>query len=115
MALLSQHPCTTPGCRNLVRGSAKCPEHSRQYESERAKRDDQAREYRYNSAEWKRARSMALARNPHCACGAKATLVHHIHPVRVAPELLFSDLNLESTCAPCHQRKHAAMKAKRGG
>ena len=53
--------------------------------------------------EWEKARADYLAAYPSCQrCGAKATLVDHIEPIRKAPHRRLDRTNFMSLCTPCH-------------
>lgn len=71
----------------------------------------------YRSAAWKRAREQALMRDLYLCqeCLRRvemgkqlrprhATMVHHIKPRKLYPELALSLDNLESLCNTCHER-----------
>lgn len=68
----------------------------------------------YNSA-WVKVRNKKLSMNPLCEECLKhdvikeATLVHHIIPVDVRPELKLVMDNLMSVCNVCHGKIHAEM------
>ncbi len=49
-----------------------------------------------------------LVSNPACACGRKATMVHHLVPVRVDPSRRLDPGNMVAVCYSCHQRVHRA-------
>jgi 5-methylcytosine-specific restriction enzyme A len=61
-------------------------------------------------AVWRRLRDLHLQTNPlcaHCLRENKLTAaeqVHHIVPIRTAPERRLDPTNLLSLCAPCHSR-----------
>lgn len=53
--------------------------------------------------EWERARADYLAAYPSCRrCGAKASLVDHIIPIRTAPHRRLDRTNFQALCTPCH-------------
>src|SRR2546425_536205 len=62
MPLRSLHPCSTPGCRELVRGRAKCREHTQDVERQRGSPFSRG----YDS-DWRRVRAQHIAENPLCA------------------------------------------------
>jgi 5-methylcytosine-specific restriction endonuclease McrA len=56
---------------------------------------------------WRALRVQVLRRDGHkCReCGSRGRLeVHHVRPVREAPELAFDLANLAALCGPCHAR-----------
>jgi len=54
-------------------------------------------------ADWRRLRAQHLAAHPGCVrCGAKATVVDHITPVRIAPHRRLDPANLQSLCTTHH-------------
>lgn len=60
---------------------------------------------RKRSENWRRVRSTHLKKHPACeVCGRSAgTIVHHIFPVSIAPELELAENNLITLCdTPCH-------------
>ena len=73
----------------------------------------------YKSAAWRRARAAALERDHHLCrdCMAAkargemvrartATVVHHILPVELRPDLKLDMDNLISLCEACHNKRH---------
>jgi 5-methylcytosine-specific restriction endonuclease McrA len=61
-------------------------------------------------AEWERARADWLAAYPSCRrCGAPATLVDHIIPIRKAPHRRLDRTNFQSLCTPCHSGHKQAL------
>jgi 5-methylcytosine-specific restriction enzyme A len=75
-------------------------------------RSAQAKEWRklYNTKRWKELRRHKLTKNPLCALCLKdnkltaATVVHHKQAHKGNEELFFDFENLESLCAPHHDR-----------
>jgi len=68
----------------------------------------------YLCGEWKEKRKYILERD-HYECQKcrreqhlvrRATTVHHIKHLKVAPELAFDNENLESLCSECHNIEH---------
>lgn len=79
----------------------------------------------YHSPAWKRARHVALTRDHGMCCVCmerfehglcvkprRATMVHHIKPVKERPDLALSLSNLRSLCTICHNQLHPE---RRGG
>ncbi len=55
------------------------------------------------SSQWTKLRSAWLADHPRCAaCGARATVVHHVIPVQFDPSRELNTNNLISFCDRCH-------------
>lgn len=103
-------PCTFPGCPSLVpRG--RCSLHQ---PSQRLGDGDpllpllhHLHKPFYNSAPWRRARTLYLSLHPICElcqC-AIATEVHHILSLDARPDLALDPSNLQATCKPCHSRE----------
>jgi len=70
-------------------------------------------------ADWKRCRAQHLIAEPLCRpCLAMrrhvpATVVDHIKDIATHPHLRLDDDNLQSMCAPCHNRKtHYTQRAR---
>lgn len=92
-------PCRHPGCPRLTSGGY-CMEHAQG--SARTGRPS-AHQRGYTS-EWRRIRRQVLDTFPLCRlCGARATEVDHITPLRLGGT---HDLaNLQPLCASCHRKK----------
>ena len=111
--LMPAYSCHHPTCTEYVRErGGLCPEHAttgktataeRHQFYDQHRRDPEAKAF-YNSAAWKRARAIKLAREPVCEkCGEHwAEHVHHVRKVKTHPELRLDQSNLKSVCAPCH-------------
>jgi 5-methylcytosine-specific restriction protein A len=111
MPLRSAHPCGHPGCRALVRGKPRCPDHTTLKDEQRGTSNE-----RGYDATWRRLREQHLRRNRACVgviegqrrpCGEWATDVDHIVSVRDAPERRLDPTNLRSLCHSCHSRRTA--------
>lgn len=101
-------PCAYPGCRNLVRDGRYCTDHSRRVNVERG--SAASRGY---GARWRRLRLMFLHEHPLCAlCGAPATEVDHIIPIRLGGSN--DAANLQALCKPCHSTKTAREDGRWG-
>ena len=97
--------CRAPGCPNLTRGGL-CAAHQRQYERS-PQRQHAKHAYPVN---WEALKTMVLARQPFCECGARSREVDHIEPLSQGGT---NDLsNLVGRCKPCHSRKTAGDKAR---
>lgn len=74
-----------------------------------------ARDERYNTARWQKARQAQIARCPCCVvCTAQgltvpATITDHIKPVRLGGDF-WDATNHQSLCKPHHQAKSAAER-----
>lgn len=97
-------PCPTPGCAQLIVKHNGCPTHG------------QLRNYSGSVKLWDRdwaAFAPAwLASHPLCGdCDKRATAVHHLIPVRVAPHRRCDPTNVVSLCPSCHARRHILSRA----
>lgn len=107
-----KHPCSFPGCPNLVdSGERFCGEHQKQENRRYEKYDrDRAAKKRYGRA-WSRIRARYAAAHPLCEECLKNGVftpveqVHHILPLSEGGT--HADENLMSLCAACHARIHA--------
>jgi 5-methylcytosine-specific restriction protein A len=63
---------------------------------------------------WRRLREQVLAEEPLCRwCGVRAsTVVDHILPLRLFPDLAHVRSNLAGACAPCNGSKHDRMPSR---
>ena len=60
---------------------------------------------RYNTTKWRRYRKVYLSTHPLCVeCGAIATVVDHVTPVRLGGEF-WQPTNHQAMCARCHNSK----------
>lgn len=94
-------PCTEPGCPELVDRPGKCPAHRRDYDRELKRRHT----WRNYGGDWPKIRAQVLAEEPLCPCGARATDVDHVVPLRRGGTHQRS--NLQPLCKPCHASKSA--------
>jgi 5-methylcytosine-specific restriction endonuclease McrA len=62
-----------------------------------------------NSPAWRKLRPTIVARDGACVdCSSTVNLtVHHIKPVRLAPDLALDPDNLVTLCRSCHGRREA--------
>ena len=81
-----------------------CPDHKRKAWSDK-KTSASSRGY---GARWRRLRTMILARDPLCACGAPSTEVDHI--IGKAKGGTDALDNLQGICEPCHKAKTESDK-----
>jgi 5-methylcytosine-specific restriction protein A len=66
----------------------------------------------YATHRWKQLSRMVRRQRPVCeVCGNDlATQVHHIVPLRQAPQLAYEPTNLQSLCNACHAAKHGVTQ-----
>lgn len=115
--------CAHPGCPELTR-EPYCPEHTalRKEQQRKLEKDNptpptaehlQAREF-YKSKRWRTFRARIMSSRPPCRCGAPATLLDHIQPLRAggAP---FDVRNLQPLCDRCHNRKRQVESSRAKG
>lgn len=106
------HPCPSPGCRALVRGPGRCPEHRAEARRQTTARVGSSYSQGYDSA-WRKVRDAYLERNPFCVgmvddgqggqrvCGEPATIADHKVAFRGRPELRLDPTNLQPLCHHC--------------
>lgn len=69
--------------------------------------DDDAKA-QYNTEKWRRYRRRYLASHPLCVvCEREASVVDHIVPVRVRPEMFWRADNHQAMCEECHNKKRS--------
>jgi 5-methylcytosine-specific restriction protein A len=103
--------CAHPTCGTIVRDGMglRCPVHKAAAEAQR-RAHDRARStdpFRiYSTPEWRIFRALVLAAHPYCVdCGALATDVDHLIPVREAPERALDPSNVAPRCHRDHSRR----------
>jgi 5-methylcytosine-specific restriction protein A len=100
------HPCAHPRCPALVKGSARCDEHTQK--QERARGSSHQRGY---GATWQRYRASFLRTNPLCVMCTRegrttaATVVDHIRDHKGAEDLFWDPSNHRALCRPHHDRR----------
>ena len=111
MATKPKASCRCPGCPALHTNRVPyCDQHKR--DADRTNHDPEAVAF-YHSPVWKAVRRKKLAANPLCEeCERRgrvtaAAHVHHVEPLRKAPERRLDLDNLESLCVRCHSRETA--------
>ena len=63
------------------------------------------KEQRYNTTQWRKYRRVFLSTHPLCVgCGAVASVVDHITPVRLGGDF-WEPSNHQAMCARCHNSK----------
>ena len=71
---------------------------------------------RIRKAKWKRFRKEVLVRDHnrcvYCETADARLYVHHLIPVRVAPELEYEMSNVVTTCSVCHKKADDAYRRK---
>lgn len=110
--------CTRHGCPGIVRDRVcsvcgpRVSQWRRQQDAERGNATDRGYDWR-----WQQVRALKVQRNPVCERCAKQGVtsvtfdVHHIVPIRVAPELRLVMSNLMSVCRQCHAELEAEARA----
>lgn len=81
-------------------------------------RSEEAKHWRgwYKLARWQRMRERQLSLHPLCTfclerdIVTEATVCDHIEPHKGDPDLFWDDGNLQSLCAPCHDRDKQRME-----
>lgn len=103
----SRAPRVCGHCRGVHPSGERCPKVATMDRERKARHDAKrpnARARGYDR-EWEKARADFLAVYPSCRrCGAKATLVDHIIPIRKAPHRRLDRTNFMALCTPCHSR-----------
>jgi 5-methylcytosine-specific restriction protein A len=104
--------CAHPTCPALVPDGtgSRCPTHQAAAAAERRaadRRRNATDPFRiYGTPEWRTFRASVLAARPWCVdCGAVATDVDHLVPVREAPARAFDASNVVPRCHPDHSRR----------
>lgn len=101
----SRAPRVCGHCGGVHQPGERCPKAAAR-DRERKARHDASRptaKQRGYDREWEKARADWLAAYPSCRrCGAPATLVDHIVPIRQAPHRRLDRTNFQSLCAACH-------------
>jgi 5-methylcytosine-specific restriction protein A len=103
-------PCSYPGCNKLTNNQF-CEEHKKAADKayNQYGRDKQSQSF-YNSAAWKKLRSIKLCLDPLCeecykkGILSKATIADHIVPRKQGGVPLDIN-NLQSLCQSCHSKK----------
>jgi len=70
---------------------------------------DSGRQWIYDSSRWRQLSAAVLAVQPVCACGAPATMVHHVVPIADGVDP-WEPTNLVAVCYRCHMREHRGSK-----
>jgi 5-methylcytosine-specific restriction endonuclease McrA len=71
----------------------------------------------YSTVKWQRLRLAILQRDGRVCqirgrrCTTLATIVHHIIPASVRPDLFFTPTNLQAACKPCNYGDGAVVRA----
>lgn len=91
--------CPQPGCPELV--TTVCPVHPKVTGASSGAYDE----------EWRRVRDAYLAGHPFCWCGARASEVDHVKPVKMGGARL-DPANLRSLCHTHHSRVTALTRAR---
>lgn len=99
-------PCAEPGCPELTTRT-RCPAHTKQQQNTTRARYPRGR----YGHEWPAISRRQLARHPNCTiCGAPATEVDHITPLRAftTRRAAHHETNLQSLCKRHHSAKTLA-------
>jgi len=107
MPTAPSRPCAQPACPALVTHTRYCTDHA-DHSRDRDRWRGTAASRGYDAA-WRKVRALALKRDRYlclnCIKGDRVTPaedVHHVAPIRVAPERRLDLNNLMSVCRPCH-------------
>ena len=109
-----QKPCCHPGCKELVRGVARCETHAKQIKREYDSKRKNATDRGYDSR-WRKARRHYLMRNPLCVeClgngrTTAAIVVDHIVDHKGDQRIFWDESNWRALCKPCHDTKTISM------
>jgi 5-methylcytosine-specific restriction enzyme A len=98
-----RRPCASPGCPEpAIAGSGRCARHAAEQAARWERNRVPPNVAGYDSV-WRRTRARFLRLHPYCvACGAEATDVHHVLPLRMGGTN--DEENLEPLCHSCHSR-----------
>lgn len=120
MPVSAPHPCTYPGCRELVKhGNARCEKHRdlEKKQAEAARPSARERGYDYR---WEKARKEYIAVHPLCErCKAvgiyrPAKVVDHVIPHKGNSVLFWDRSNWQSLCSYHHNVKTAKEDGRWG-
>lgn len=123
MAMLPGRACRHPGCPEIVTGDKEyCAEHEwlarQKHNKETDAKRGSARQRGYDR-KWETFRQWFFNRagNQYChRCLAlkgeiiKATLIHHIIPIKERPDLRLVPENCQPLCFDCHEELHGRKK-----
>ena len=105
-------PCCHPGCKELVRGVARCETHAKARKKEVDARRPNATDRGYGSR-WRRARERFLRANPLCikclddGLVVAANVVDHVIDHKGNQQIFWDEGNWQALCKVCHDRKTA--------
>ncbi len=106
MPLSAPHPCTSPGCPELVRGRGRCDAHEAKAEARRGTSNSRG----YGS-KWQAYRLRFLAAHPLCSmCEAEnrvtpSTVVDHVRAHKGDQQLFWDPANHRAVCKPHHDQR----------
>ncbi len=112
MPWAAPRPCQRPGCGALTKAGRYCLKHAKT-EPRRREAERGSSSKRGYGRRWRRERLAYLAANTLCVrCMAAgrvtaATVVDHIKAHRGDKRLFWDQVNWQSLCKPCHDRKTA--------
>jgi len=107
------HPCTWPGCGQLVKEGSRCERHKRQERKQYDAGRGSATQRGYGGR-WREARARFLALHPTCECGQVATEVDHRVAHRGNYDLFWDESLWSAKCKRCHSRKTAKQDGRWG-
>lgn len=115
---MKQKLCGWAGCNKIIpAGSYFCSYHKDISDTNRKESafKTATRYANYNNPEWRKLSKQYLIEVGHCEkCGSTDNLqVHHIIPVRLAPQLFLERANWQVLCRTCHQNETAREIAER--
>ena len=105
-------PCAWPTCSTIITQGSHCPAHRRAYEADDRKTRGTSSQRGYGHR-WTIYRAATLASSPLCVrCLqrnkiASAEQIDHVQPRLLRPDLFWTQLNHQTLCRPCHERKSA--------
>jgi 5-methylcytosine-specific restriction protein A len=106
MPVSAPRPCGQPGCRALVRGAPRCPEHTRQRDRERGTAHQRGYDGR-----WRKARLTYLKQHPLCVLCCRegrvtpADVVDHIVDHKGDQRLFWDTSNWRALCRTHHDQR----------
>ena len=119
--------CSYPGCKTIVEGDYRCPQHPVTIHHTPKKRYDwhfHNNKHIYGSARWQRLRDYFITMNPLCQC-EQCSFLNLVTPAEVVDHIIeikdggdpWDVKNLQSLSRSCHARKtgqeHRKRKKKR--
>ena len=110
--------CAESGCATVVpTGTRRCQAHMREYWRQKNAERPAALKNFYNSAPWRKLRTLKRQLTPFCevsGCAAPAQQIDHIVRLVDRPDLALELANLRSLCASHHSSKTMTDRGRRG-